>query len=232
MGIEEAAYINTAQLVATKNLARYNDYVYGLLSRGLPADALIMEVGAGLGDFTSRLQKDGFTVDVLETELHFHEALSRYARKVTAAVSQLAGPYDAIVAVNVLEHVEDDGGLLKEMAAKLKPGGTMRLYHPGGGKRLYSHFDEMAGHYRRYDEAEMLGKVRAAGLEPEECYSVDSVGYIVFLILKWLRVGTGQVTPFSMTLYDKLVFPASRALDPFFGRRLGRSLFVRARRPA
>ncbi len=232
MSIEEATYINTSQLIATKSLVHYNDYVYGLISGGLPAGAEVLEVGAGLGDFTSRLQRQGFIADAVETEIHFHVSLSHYARKVVSAVSQLSGSYDAVVAVNVLEHVEDDGSLLKEMAAKLKPGGSMRLYHPGGGKRLYSRFDEMAGHYRRYDTADMLGKIRAAGLEPEECYGVDSMGYFVFLVLKWLRVGTGQVTPASMMLYDKLVFPASRVLDPLFGRRFGRSLFVKARRPA
>src|ERR1700679_3356954 len=44
--------------------------------------------------------------------------------------SREAGPFDSAVLVNVLEHIEDDTGALKELAAQLVMGGRLALWVP------------------------------------------------------------------------------------------------------
>lgn len=231
MALENAGYPGTSHLIATQSLVRYNDYVYGLISRRLPKGGDILEFGPGLGDFVKRFHRDGVAVDCVENEPEFHPYLRSVSRRVASSLAELPGLYDAIFSVNVLEHIEDDRAFLRQFHAKLKPGGLLSLYLPAG-PMLYSHLDALVRHYRRYSREELVGKVRDAGFAIEETRLVDSAGFFVYGLYKLLRWGDGNITPWSMTLYDALVFPVSRVLDPLLGRRLGRSVFLLARKPA
>jgi SAM-dependent methyltransferase len=227
--LEHAEYLGTSHLIATRSLVHYNDYVFKLATRRFPKNGEFMEFGPGLGDFTGRFLAEGIKIDVVEIERQFHPVLARLSRKVAASLDELPGPYDAILSVNVLEHIEDDEATLRQLHAKLKPGGLLSLYHPAG-KSLYGQLDRLVNHYRRYDKAEMVRKVQAAGFKIEETQYVDSLGWFVMFIYKKLKIGDGNVTPWSMKLYDWLVFPISRILDPLVGRSFGRSIFVLARK--
>jgi 2-polyprenyl-3-methyl-5-hydroxy-6-metoxy-1,4-benzoquinol methylase len=66
----------------------------------------------------------------------------------TAAVAGLP-PFDSAVLINVLEHIDDDDGALRELPATLKPGGRLILRVPALALP-YSDFDRKIGHYRRY----------------------------------------------------------------------------------
>lgn len=227
--LKHAEYLGTSHLIATQSLVHYNNYVFKLATRRFPKHGEFMEFGPGLGDFTGRFQKAGNKIDVVEIETQFHPVLAKLSRKVASSLDELPNNYDAILSVNVLEHIQDDEGALRQLYAKLKPGGLLSLYHPAG-PALYGQLDKLVNHYRRYDREEMLRKVMNAGFAIEECEYVDSLGYFVMLVYKLLGIGDGNVTPWSMRLYDLLVFPVSRVLDPLVGRSFGRSIFVLARK--
>jgi SAM-dependent methyltransferase len=227
--LKHAEYLGTSHLIATRSLVHYNNYVFKLATRRFPEHGEFMEFGPGLGDFTGRFQAAGTMIDVVEIEPQFHQVLGKLARKVASSLDELPGPYDAILSVNVLEHIEDDQATLRQLHAKLKPGGLISLYHPAGPS-LYGQLDKLVHHYRRYDREEMVRKVESAGFKIEETRYVDSLGWFVMFVYKLLKLGDGNVTPWSMKLYDLLVFPVSRILDPLVGRRFGRSIFVLARK--
>jgi SAM-dependent methyltransferase len=224
-----AAYLGTSHLIATQSLVHYNDYVFRLATSKFPKNGEFMEFGPGLGDFAGRFQKAGISIDVVEIERQFHPVLARLSRKVVGSLDELPGAYDAILSVNVLEHIEDDQAALRQLHAKLKPGGLISLYHPAGPS-LYGQLDKLVNHYRRYSREEMVRKVEAAGFVIEESRYVDSLGWLVMFIYKKLGIGDGNVTPWSMKLYDLTVFPLSRILDPLVGRSFGRSIFVLGRK--
>ena len=72
------------------------------------------------------------------------------------------GEFDVVGAFDVLEHIDDDVGVLREIHRALKPGGGVILtvpQHPW----LWSRQDEVAHHVRRYARGELAGKLRAAG---------------------------------------------------------------------
>lgn len=227
--LNNAEYLGTSHLIATQSLVHYNDYVFRLATKRFPKQGEILELGPGLGDFTGRFLNSGTKIDVVETERKFHPVLARLSRKVVGSLDELQGRYDAILSVNVLEHIENDEAILRQLNSKLKPGGLISLYHPAGPS-LYGQLDKLVNHYRRYSKEEMIRKVRAAGFEIEECRYVDSLGWLVMRLYKLLGIGDGNVTPWSMKLYDWTVFPVSRVLDPLVGRSFGRSIFVLGRK--
>lgn len=57
---------------------------------------------------------------------------------------------DAYLLMDVLEHVENDRGLLTELVGSLEPGGYLLVTVPAD-MRLWSEHDVSHGHFRRYD---------------------------------------------------------------------------------
>ncbi len=228
--LEKAEYAGTSHLIATRSLVRYNNYVFNLICRGLKMDGELLEFGPGLGDFLERFKQKGKLIDCVENEPQFFDALKPLARRVAARLDDLPGQYDGIVSVNVLEHIENDGETLRDLFGKLKHGGVLNLYLPAS-QILYGHLDALVHHFRRYDRADLVAKVRGAGFVVEEVFNVDALGFIAFGVYKILKYGDGTITPGSMTFYDNVIFPFTYILDPLVGRSFGRSIYLRARKP-
>jgi SAM-dependent methyltransferase len=80
--------------------------------------------------------------------------------------------FDVVGMFEVLEHVADDEGLLREIARITRPGGYLALTVPLGMKH-YCSFDRYMGHVRRFEPDELRSKVEGAGyvLERFEVHS-------------------------------------------------------------
>lgn len=83
---------------------------------------------------------------------------------------------DAVVALNVLEHVEDDQKALREMRRILRPGGIAYLEVPAGAW-LFDIYDELLRHYRRYSASGLKRRAREAGFRVEW---FSHLGFLVF----------------------------------------------------
>jgi SAM-dependent methyltransferase len=146
-----------------------------LLDELLAADPgpRVLDVGAGSGTFTNRLAAKGF--DVTSTDVT-DEALgvlrARVSGKVVRAdATSLPFPpssFDAIVFGEVLEHVEDDVGAVREAARVLRPDGILAVSVPRN-PAWYSNSDRWAGHFRRYERQELLDRVTTGGFEIVAC---------------------------------------------------------------
>jgi len=84
--------------------------------------------------------------------------------------------FDAIVSLNVLEHIEDDILALSNIYRMLRPGGVAVIEVPAMPS-LYDAFDDMVRHYRRYRMQELLRKSRTAGFE---IVQHSHLGFFVF----------------------------------------------------
>jgi ubiquinone/menaquinone biosynthesis C-methylase UbiE len=73
--------------------------------------------------------------------------------------------FDLVAALDVVEHVEDDLGLLKECYRVCKPGGYIVSTVPAF-QWLWSHNDEINGHQRRYTRPEFRERLQEAGFTP------------------------------------------------------------------
>jgi len=74
---------------------------------------------------------------------------------------------DAVVLLNVLEHIERDEAALFHVARILKPGGVAVIEVPAG-PQLYDVYDKLLFHHRRYRMPDLLDKIARCGLKTLE----------------------------------------------------------------
>jgi SAM-dependent methyltransferase len=134
------------------------------------SSAHILEIGCGTGSQLSLLQGFG-KVEGLDIE---PEAIALARQNgFDAKVFDLEkdnfpnNNYRAIVAFDVLEHLQDDTATLKKISAALAPDGYFFFTVPAN-RWLFSPHDQAMGHYRRYSQKEIKAKITAAGLQVEE----------------------------------------------------------------
>jgi SAM-dependent methyltransferase len=193
----------------------------------------VLEVGAGIGSGT-RVLCDGSQRRwvCLEPDPGMSAAIQRQiddgslpgcceARNGTVADLTGADRFDAIVYIDVLEHIENDGDELSKAADLLKESGHLVILSPAH-QWLYTPFDREIGHYRRYSKKSLL-KVIPPRLRCVNLSYLDSVGMLASignrLLLKSSMPTEGQIG-----LWDKRLVPLSIFIDPLLGRRLGKSI--------
>ena len=94
-----------------------------------------------------------------------------------------AASVDAVVMLNVLEHIADDGLALRQVARVLRPGGLLVLEVPAG-PQLYDVYDKLLMHQRRYTRAMLHRLVRAAGMQVIEASHLGVLAYPAFALVK------------------------------------------------
>ena len=141
----------------------------------------VLDYGCGTGNMGGTLAAFGEVWGVeAAAEALEHGRFDRYAGVVCAASMAEAelpeGSFGLISCLDVIEHVDDDGALLRQLAARLEPDGVLLLAAPMD-PRLYSGMDEAIGHRRRYTRESLFGTIHDAGLEP-----LVACGYVVALL--------------------------------------------------
>jgi len=129
--------------------------------------------------------------------------------------------FDAIVYIDVLEHIRADAAELREASKRLAPGGHLIVLSPAF-QALYTEFDAALGHERRYTK-QSLARVFPGDLERVALFYLDSVGMLLSLAN---RVALHQSKPTlkQILFWDRRVVPVSSILDQAVGRRFGRSI--------
>ena len=113
--------------------------------------------------------------------------------------------FDAVVALDVIEHIEDDIGALTRLRDSLRPSGQLVVSVPALSW-LYGPKDVEVGHYRRYDRPTLLEALRRAGFEPLTCRSWNLIGVVPV----WLSVRRGKRLSEEFRYSDS---PISRAVN-------------------
>ena len=94
------------------------------------------------------------------------------------------GLFDVLVAMDVLEHIEDDFDMLRCWNQKLRPGGLVFATVPAF-PALWSQHDVLLGHKRRYTRATLEALAQGAGLKVlRTCYAFSHIFPLVYLIRK------------------------------------------------
>ncbi|MBA4164440.1 MAG: methyltransferase type 11 [Erythrobacter sp.] len=144
---------------------------WDVVSRLLP-EALgdVIEIGCGQGAAAVRLALRADRFVALEPDPRsFAVAKSRIGNLGTVHnMSSTDLPdgerFDTLCAFEVLEHIEDDRAALIDWVSRLRSGGRIVLSVPAHPDR-FSHADEVAGHFRRYDRTDMTALFEEAGLQ-------------------------------------------------------------------
>lgn len=93
------------------------------------------------------------------------------------------GSVDAVVLLNVIEHIEDDAAALAQVHRILCPGGVMVLEVPAG-PHLYDAYDHFLMHHRRYAMDALLELGRGAGFAIAEQSHLGTLLYPAFWLAK------------------------------------------------
>lgn len=133
----------------------------------------VMEIGCGVGNFTALLAEADREVTGLElSEQYAERARARFAGRPNvevrcgdATLMQWDGAFDSVVMLDVLEHIEDDAGLLRSLRERIHTDGHLVLKVPAGAW-LYGEMDRAIGHHRRYTKASLLELLRRTGFAP------------------------------------------------------------------
>ena len=177
----------------------------------------VLEVGAGIGAITERIA-DGRRIVATDLSDHCVARLEdRFGARDDVAVAKAdlrtfepAEPFDSVLMVNVLEHIEDDAGALARLRGFLKPGGTVVVYVPALNG-LYGAWDRKVGHYRRYSRWRLGEVLRAGGFEVAELRYAN-----LLAIPAWAAFSRSQVDATigrSLSIWDSAVVPVVRAVE-------------------
>jgi len=140
----------------------------------------ILEIGAGSGNLLSDFAKKAHTtaLDINKTALkHCKKRGIEYliCKDIETYKGFKKNHYDVIIAADILEHIKKDDIVAKKIYRMLKKNGNL-IVHVPAGKSLFSYWDKMMGHQRRYSETEILKLLKNAG------FSIRFNSYRLFLL--------------------------------------------------
>jgi SAM-dependent methyltransferase len=217
---------------------RYMDWMLTPFKPYLHGD--IVEVGIGHGGYYTYLSKYGSYLGLDIDERSIAAARQQYPAGNFAFADILHPEFlsdflpnkaDAVVCLNVLEHIGDDKTAIRNMIGALKPNGTLLICVPAL-MTLYNDLDRLAGHQRRYSISSLGSLFVDLPVKVAELSYFNPIGGIGWWANRFRRHESlnSELVNGQIVLFEKFVLPFSRALDPLTRRFFGQSLLCIARR--
>lgn len=182
----------------------------------------VLEIGAGIGNMSQHLmpRSSYWATDVNPHYIDYLGSM-RTTRPYmqVARTDAMAGEtypsgqtFDTVVCLNVVEHLEDDVGTLRNIWNVLDDGGRAIILVPCG-PRLYGTLDEVLGHCRRYTENQLVDVSQRAGFHVERVVKFNRPGVLGWWlngkVLRRRTFGLAQIRLLN------LLTPLFRVLDPW-----------------
>lgn len=164
-----------------------------LRSAGLPSaqDTRILDFGCGTGAFLQHLDRFG-TVSALDGDRSAVEFCHERGRTEVGYVEPGAPipfgdeTFDLVTAFDVIEHIDDDVGALREFRRVLKPGGALLVAVPAF-MLLWGDQDEISQHKRRYRRPGLHDAITRAGMTVERSSYFNTMLFPPIAAIRVLR---------------------------------------------
>ena len=167
-----------------------HEYAVELVRAALPDGGRVLEVGAGCGALALRLRDAG--LDVVPTDLDPpHDWIHRLDLDAPEWTDQTRGPFDMVVCVETLEHVENPRQALRSIRSLLRAGdklmvSTPNITHPHSRLKMFlrgspyifgpAHYYQ-PGHITLLPDWMLTEHVRQAGFDGIEVRSGGEMDY-------------------------------------------------------
>jgi SAM-dependent methyltransferase len=234
-----AALWAIARFAVTDDIYRQDEYGSQILARlsraprfnAWMADAIrpycgnsVLEIGSGVGNLTQKLTPRSKYV-VSDVNPLYLQTLARlridrpYLQTTYCDVTDLEsfpkaqGPFDTVICLNVVEHVEDDKKSLRNIREVLAEGGRAIVLVPQG-QWNFGTLDEVLGHHRRYSKEALRQLALDCGFELKELLEFNRIGTLGWFlngkILKRRKFGLLQILALNaltplLRLVDRLL---------------------------
>jgi len=178
-----------------------------LRSRPLGDDARLVELGCGIGTVATHLNAGGLHVDYGDV---FGSALTIAHQRAVATLGDKANDrrfmrvdvtrplplsgYEGILMFDVLEHLPDDLAVLTHVHDALPSGGFLMLTVPAF-QFLWSPWDDIEKHKRRYTRANLTALLARTGFEVERATYFFMPLFFAASAVKGLRAVKNAVAP-------------------------------------
>jgi SAM-dependent methyltransferase len=172
---------------------------------GMPKPARILDAGCGSGRNMLELARLGSVTGIELSDTSVALARERGVGEVIAG-SVLEMPFaddsfDLAVSLDVIEHLEDDLGALRELRRTVAPGGTLLVTVPAY-QWLWSGHDEINHHHRRYTRRTLQRVAEQAGWRQLRTTYFNSLLLPAAIVLRVLdRVNRAKTTETSLDLW-------------------------------
>jgi SAM-dependent methyltransferase len=155
-------------------------------------DLAILDAGCGTGLMLQQMEHLGHAegVDISVEALDFcrQRGLSNVRSADVFNLPFDDCSFDVVTALDVLEHLDDDSGALREWRRVLKPGGRVFIFAPAH-RWLWSLQDDVSHHKRRYTARMLREVIDRGGLTLErQSYVSAFLLPVIYLGRHWLKV--------------------------------------------
>ncbi|SEW03221.1 Methyltransferase domain-containing protein [Chitinophaga sp. YR573] len=216
---------------------RLNDWMFESIQPYLKEQ--ILEIGSGIGNISGCFVKNNVPLYVSDYSDHYcrllqqkfdHEPLIRDVFQIDLSASDfeskyasLIGKFNTVFALNVVEHIADDGCAIANCNKLLAPGGHLIILVPAY-QMLYNGFDKELEHFRRYTRTSLRNLFLAEKFEIINSWYFNLAG-----ILGWFVSGTilrkKELPAGQLSFYNKLV-PLFRVADRLIMNKMGLSVIT------
>jgi SAM-dependent methyltransferase len=145
-----------------------------LVRLGIRGSSRLLDAGCGWGVTLETFEQSGYHVVGADISRRCLEQLDRPGRdlvEVDLTQSLPAGveSFDAVLALDVIEHLDDDHSAVKRLGSLVRPGGYLVVSVPALPE-LFTEFDAIQGHRRRYLPETLSAVFDDTGLKIEQIF--------------------------------------------------------------
>jgi len=164
------------------------------LDRCLAASSIrhaILDIGCGTGMMMQSMGSHGQTYGLEISPDAIRLSKQRGLHRIVRSNAGMGLPFknaafDAVTCLDVLEHLDDDRNLIKEVFRVLKPGGHVIITVPAF-QIQWSRHDVAVHHKRRYTRSSMLKKVDGLGWQVVREGYYNTALFLPILLLRKVR---------------------------------------------
>ncbi len=232
---EDRAGLETLELFS--EAGRFNKWMFERIEKH--CDGAILEIGSGIGNMSAFLLERFSDVTLSDLQPEYCRRLGlrfkdRHSLKnifsidlatvdPAAAYPHLLGRFDTIVALNVVEHIDDHVLAIRNAHKLLKAGGRLIVLVPAY-PWLYNPMDKELGHFRRYTKKGLTALLSGERLRVShlEFFNAAAIGgwWMSGSVMRMDKIKKGP-----LRLYNSLA-GVMRLADKLTARRIGLSIIA------
>lgn len=233
--VDDAAGLHTLEMFSATG--SFNRWMFDAIEPYCKGS--ILEIGSGIGNLSALLLETCGEVSLSDQKESYCNTLDRKFKTLPSLKGvyrldladknlamnhpELSGKFDTIIALNVVEHIDDEQRVLENIKELLKNNGRIVMLVPAFNF-LYNGLDKELGHYRRYTRKHI------GTLFQQPQWKIDTIRFFNSPgIFGWWLYGNvwkkRLITQRSLFVYNKLV-PLFRLSDGLFRNVFGLSLIA------